>query len=264
MEINNNIVCGDCGALMLEMEEKCVDLTITSPPYDSLRDYKGYVFDFEKIACQLYRVTKWGSVIVWIVGDEGIKGSESGTAFKQALYFISLGLNLHDTMIYEKNGPSYPSQDKYYQTFEYMFVFSKGKPKTVNLLKDRRNIWTGSWGKRSRRNVKGDLIIGEKTQSGDLGIRFNVWRYNVGKGFTTKDDYAFLHPAMFPEELAHDHILSWSRPGDLVFDPMCGAGTTLKMAKQLGRRYLGFDISEEYCQLSKRRVEGAFPPLFVE
>ena len=263
-DLIDNVVYGECSSLMAEMPDEYIDLTVTSPPYGDLRTYQGYSFDFQAIAIQLYRITKQGGVVVWVVGDSTEAGSESGTSFRQALFFMELGFNLHDTMIYEKNGPSCPSPDKYYQVFEFMFIFSKGSPKTINLLKDRRNLWNGSWGKRSRRDIRGNLIQGVKTISDDLGIRFNIWRYNNGKGFTTKDEYAYIHPAMFPEKLVRDHILSWSNPGDLVFDPMCGSGTTLKMAKQLGRHWLGFDISEEYCKLSRKRVAGANIPLFME
>ncbi len=259
----NRIYMGDAANLLTDLPEACIDLAVTSPPYDNLRDYKDYTFDFEPIAAELYRVTKPGGMVVWVVGDATVDGSETGTSFRQALGFMGLGFNLHDTMIYEKNGASYPSQDKYYQTFEFMFVFSKGKPKAVHLLKDRKNLWGGSWGRRSRRNVKGELIAADNIVWDDTGVRFNVWRYNTGKGFSTKDKVAFEHPAIFPEALARDHIISWSIPGDVVLDPMCGSGTTLKMAMQAGRQYLGFDISEEYCNLARRRVGQANPPLFV-
>ena len=143
----NKIICGNCVEIMKEWENNIIDLTITSPPYDNLRDYKGYVFDFENIAKQLYRVTKSGGVVVWIVGDATIKGSETGTSFRQALYFKEIGFNLHDTMIYSKAGFQYPATNRYHQTFEYMFIFSKGKPKTFNPIKDRKNKWDGPWGK---------------------------------------------------------------------------------------------------------------------
>jgi len=225
-----------------------------------LRDYKGIEWNeivWKSIIQELYRVTKQGGVVVWIVGDAVVNGSESGTSFRQALYFMKVGFNLHDTMIYEKNGGSYPEKTRYYQIFEFMFVFSKGKPKTVNLIKDRKNKWEGSWGKRSRRTKSGKLIQGEQVPYSSHGIRFNIWRYNTGYGFSTRDKIAYEHPAIFPEKLAHDHILTWSNKGDLILDPMCGSGTTWKEARKLKRNFIGIDISPEYCELTKNRlIEG--------
>jgi len=260
----NEIIAGNCAEVMAGWPDECIELTVTSPPYDNLRDYEGYTFDFEAIAKQLYRITKPGGVVVWVVGDATVDGSETGTSFRQVLHFLKLGFNLHDTMIYRKSGSSYPSQDRYYQVFEFMFVLSKGRPQTINLIADRKNRWNGSWGKRSRRNRSGELVRGDKTPSGEYGVRFNVWQIDGGKGFSTKDEFAYDHPAIFPEALARDHIISWSNPGDIVLDPMCGSGTTLKMARQTGRKFVGIDISDEYCTIAKRRVEGAQLPLFVD
>ena len=246
---------GDCLEYMSGMGDESVDLTVTSPPYDNLRSYDGYTFDSEGIIKELYRVTKQGGVVVWVVGDATINGSETGTSFRQALYFMECGFNLHDTMIYEKNGASFPSNNKYYQVFEFMFIFSKGLPKTINLLKDRKNIWGGSWGKPTRRDVNGKLIEHDKYTNDNNGIRFNIWRYNTGKGYSTEDEYAYEHPAIFPEKLAQDHILSWSNPGDLVFDPMCGSGTTGKMAVKYQRRFVGSDVSSKYIAIAEKRIK---------
>lgn len=248
----------DCLKGMKRLPDESIDLVITSPPYDNLRTYENYAFfNFEGIAKELYRLIKIGGVIVWVVGDATINGSETGTSFQQALFFKSLGLNLHDTMIYEKNGSSYPLQNRYYACFEYMFIFSKERPKTVNLLRDRKNKWIGSWGKRSSRNKQGELVIRKKIPYQQYGVRFNIWRYNVGYGFTTQDIIAYKHPAIFPEKLAQDHILSWSNEGNLVLDPMFGSGTVLKMAKQLGRHYIGYEINPKYCEIARKRLEKA-------
>lgn len=254
MEVNR-IIQGDAVRVLKTFPDKCVDLIITSPPYDNLRDYDGYSFDFEGIAGELYRVIKEGGVIVWVVGDSIIDGSESGTSFRQALFFKELGLRLHDTMIYEKNGASYPEQKRYYQIFEYMFVFSKGEPKTINLLSDRKNKWSSSWGKRSTRGKDGKLKQKGKLENlKEYGVRFNIWRYSTGAGFSTKDEIAFEHPAIFPEQLAADHIRSWSNEGDLVLDPMNGSGTTTKIAQTLNRKFIGIDVSEKYCKIAEKRL----------
>ena len=402
-----------------------IDLTVTSPPYDKLRKYGGYEFNFEGIAQQLYRVTKPGGVVVWIVGDETIDGSESGESFRQALYFKEIGFKLHDTMFYEKAGFSNPSSNRYHQVIEFMFVFVKpekriskvarfdipfskldavwlaamidgegclgimkdvrngnlqnylvvvntnrallekcrkivgagninlfkdenekhrtrlwwrvnsgtaakiiveiypyliakkeqakvllafqdlvndkshqgkrlteenklkrieyynlvkslnqkelinsglpepdlrvilkGKPKTFNPIKDRIVKWD-SWGKNTSRQKDGTLKLKKgqrKSRIGEYGMRFNIWRYATGAGMSTRDRVAYEHPAIFPEKLAEDHILSWSNEGETVQDPMCGSGTTLKMAIKNHRHYIGFDTSAEYVKIARKRI----------
>ena len=258
------ILCGASQTVMATLKEESVDLTVTSPPYDNIRDYKGYCFeeqDFKEIVKQLYRVTKKGGVVVWVVGDATMKGSETGTSFRQALGFMEGGFKLHDTMIYEKNTSSFPAQRKgkrYTQIFEYMFVFCKGKMKTGNLICDKANKWAGhtNWGKNTQRGKNGEL---KKTKDikpvPDFSPRNNIWKYNVGKGFNSSDNESHKHPAIFPEKLAEDHILSWSNEGDVVLDPFMGSGTTCKMAKKNGRKYIGIDTSEEYCALAKSIIE---------
>ena len=207
---------------------------------------------------------------MWVVGDATINGSETTTSAEQKIYFRKLGFNIHDTMFYQKNGPAYPSQNKYYQVVEYMFIFSKGAPKTFNPIKDRENRWYGQkWGKtRTRREVDGSLKeqAWYKDEGEKFGTRFNVWKYNVGAGYTAEEDYAYGHPAMFPEAMARDHILSWSNPGDTVLDPMTGSGTTGKMAVKYDRHFIGIDISAEYLEIARKRIAAAQqqPSLFTE
>ena len=251
MEINK-LYCIDNVEGMRSLPENFVDLTVTSPPYDGLRKYNGYSFDFENVAKQLFRITKEGGVVVWVVGDETKNGSESGTSFRQALYFKEIGFNLHDTMIWEKSTFSNPSNNRYHQVFEYMFVFSKGKPKTFNPIKDRKNIYFGTKIHGTTRLKNGKTIsLSSKTKKKEIsefGQRYNVWKISEEKVLNK------LHPAVFPQSIANDHILSWSNEGDLVFDPFVGSGTTAKMAKLLGRNYLGFDISQEYIDIANKRV----------
>ena len=254
------IKCGDSLELMKGLPENHIDLTVTSPPYDNLRTYNGNIeqwsFEkFQKIAEELYRITKPGGVVVWVVGDATIKGSETGTSFKQALYFKEVGFNLHDTMIYEKSQACFGSNLCYLQSFEFMFILSKGKPKTLNLLRDRKNVRC----KVESAAKKGLSADGEKSgrvykQFAEYGRRKNIWRYGVGGG-------KIEHPAVFPEQLANDHILSWSNPGDIVFDPFLGSGTTAKMAIQNGRHYIGFEIDESYFEIASQRI-GCSQPSF--
>ena len=245
---------------MARMEDNFIDLTVTSPPYDNLRDYKGYSFDFENVAKELYRVTKVGGVVVWVVGDAVIDGGESGTSFRQALYFQQIGFLIHDTMIYEKNGAAYPANDKsnrYSQVFEYMFILSKGKPKTYNLLKDRKNRWAGAtnFGTPSTRKTNGKTGKSEAFVVSEFGYRNNIWKYNNGAGYSSKDEIAFEHPAIFPEELAQDHIITWSNENDIVYDCFGGSGTTAKMAHKLKRNRILSEISSEYCELANKRIK---------
>ena len=248
----------DCVEGMKMLPDECIDLTVTSPPYDNLRTYNGYIeqWSFEKfqaIAKELYRVTKQGGVVVWIVGDATIKGSETGTSFKQALYFKDIiGFNLHDTMIYKKNGTGACGSNLcYWQAFEYMFVLTKGKPKTVNRLGNGKPRTKGGV-KPGRLTKDGKQKIEVRSDAeGKEQIRDNVWTYNVG--FASGDDKV-KHPAKFPEKLAQDHILSWSNEGDVVLDPFMGSGTTAKMALLNNRHFIGFEISKEYCDIANERI----------
>lgn len=255
----NNIYCGPSETMLAALPDECIDLTVTSPPYDNLRTYNGYTFDFFAIARQLIRVTKRGGVIVWVVADQTINGSETGTSFKQALYFMAKGMRLHDTMIYEQAGTGAKGSNlAYWQGFEYMFVFSKGKPSTTNLIVDKPNRFKGSVvGSSPKMDALGSRRERGPRTVPEYSKRTNIWRIHPSNGNNTE------HPAPFPETLARDHIISWSNPGDLVLDPFCGSGTTPKMAMQNGRHYLGFDISEEYVQLAKKRVAYANPPLLI-
>lgn len=245
---------GDCLELMKLLPNHCIDLTVTSPPYDNLRSYNGYSFDFENIAKELYRITKPGGVIVWIVSDQTKNGSETGTSFRQALFFKEIGFNLHDTMIWQK--PTFTDTGslkiRYGNVFEYMFVISKGKPKTFNPIKDRLNKSTGR--KRSGTVILADgtkkPISNKQKEIKQYGQRFNVW--NIDTCMSNKE--RTLHPAQFPEQLVNDHILSWSNKGDLIFDPFLGSGTTAKMAILNNRHYIGFEISKEYFKIACKRI----------
>lgn len=240
---------------MKKIEDDYIDLTVTSPPYDSLRDYNGYSFKCEDIAKELFRITKKGGIVVWVVGDKIVKGNKTLTSFKQALIFQSVGFNVHDVMIYKKKNTPFMRSNAYTNCYEYMFIFSKGSPKTFNPLKEPtvRNGY-----EMLVTNKKADGI--NKKVLGKLNkekVKTNIWEYAVGLGGSTKDKIAFKHPAIFPEHLAEDHILSWSNENDIVFDPMCGSGTTCKMAKLNLRNYIGCDISQEYVDIAKKRIEEA-------
>ncbi|MCY4540335.1 MAG: site-specific DNA-methyltransferase [Chloroflexi bacterium] len=236
---------------MRSWKDDSIQLTVTSPPYDSLRDYKGYEFPFEEIAQELYRVTANGGVVVWVVGDR-INGGRSLTSFRQAIYFQEIGFSAHDVMIYQKKNTPFTRSNAYTNAYEMMFVLSKGKPTRFNALK----VPTQRHGYEMLTHNKLPDGINKK-KLGELKkekTRTNIWSYAVGLGGTTSDRIAFQHPAVFPEKLANDHIESWSNPGDLVFDPMCGSGTTGKMALLGDREFVGIDISPEYIEIARQRL----------
>jgi site-specific DNA-methyltransferase (adenine-specific) len=253
----DSIVCGDNVMTMNQLPDACIDLTVTSPPYDNLRIYGGQDWNFETVARELFRITKQGGVVVWVVGDATINGSETGTSFKQGLFFIEIGFKLHDTMIYEKSGFSNPARNRYHQVFEYMFILSKNTPKTFNGIKDRKNIWDRRWGIGTTRNKAGILEPTKeaKFRYGEKGLRFNIWRYNSGgMNMISEDDITYKHPAPFPERLASDHIESWSNKGDVILDPFSGSGTTCKIAKKLRRHWIGIEINSAYIEISNKRM----------
>lgn len=257
-EIHND----DCVAAMRKMPNAFVDMVLTSPPYDNMRSYGGdlnWNFDiFKNVANQLLRIMKEGSVLVWIVGDETLKGNETGTSFKQALYFKEIGFNLADTMIYQKTDVYFPrhGHKKYPNAFEYMFIFSKGKIKNFNLIRDKPNklhgnIMSGSVRQRDG-TTKPSRAKGKEVA--EFGSRSNVWGYSTGYGKSSSDKEAFMHPAIFPEKLAEDHIISWSNSGDLILDPFMGSGTTGKAALKLGRKFVGIELVSDYFNIAKSRI----------
>ena len=249
----NSIHQSDCVEFMAELEDNLVDLTVTSPPYDKLRDYNGYKFDVNEIGTQLYRITKKGGVVVWVVGDKIEKGNRSLTSFKHALIFQEIGFNVHDVMIYKKKNTPFMRSNAYTNCYEFMFIFTKGSPNTFNPILEK----TARNGFEMVVFNKGPDAINKKTlvELKKEKTKNNIWEYAVGLGGTTNDKIAFKHPAVFPEKLAEDHIMTWTNPNDLVFDPMCGSGTTCKMAYINNRLYLGCDISKEYVTIARSRIK---------
>lgn len=255
---------GDCLEVMKHFEDNSIDLTVTSPPYDNLRNYNNSLIwgphIWKSIIEQLYRVTKKGGVVVWVVGDATIKGSETGTSFRQALYFKEVGFNLHDTMIYSKAnvGMYDPRNMRYKSAFEYMFILSNGRPTTYNPIKDKPTKNPGRMLSRSNGRTTVGKIRRQNRESiiqAEYQDRFNIWEYLTGKNLVTKDSIAYQHPAIFPEKLANDHIISWSNPDDVVFDPFLGGGTTGKMAKLLKRDFIGIEKDIEYFKIAQDRIE---------
>jgi site-specific DNA-methyltransferase (adenine-specific) len=254
MPFNFKIFTGNCKDTLKNIEPGSVDFILTSPPYDNLRDYEGFDFDFEEIAKELYRVMKIGGVMVWIVGDATINGSETLTSFKQAIKFKELGFNIHDTMIYQKNNFSNPSKNRYHQVFEYMFVISKGKPKTFNPLIDRKNIYAGysSFGENTTRKKNGSFTKQIKRVINEYGMRYNIWKGNTsGQENMCKH---IEHPATFPLWLAYDNIKSWTNENDVVLDPFLGSGTTGVACKELNRKFIGCEIEPKYVIIARERI----------
>jgi site-specific DNA-methyltransferase (adenine-specific) len=270
----NKIYCVDNVLGMSQIDNESIDLTVTSPPYSDLRDYEKYSWDFENVAKEIYRITKDGGILVWVVGDKTSKGTEELTPFRQAIYFQDVvGFNIWDTMIYQKEFCPFPANVRYNQQFEFMFVFSKGKAKTFNPIKERKsekeikkilngslNVASKTYRDKNGKTKRGDsdermLKRLEKSSLSITKNKGNVWKINAGYMVGSKDKIAFEHPATFPESLANDHILSWSNEGDLVLDPFMGSGTTAKMSKLNNRNYIGFEISQEYVDIANERLK---------
>ena len=261
----NHVFHENCISGMSKLESNSIDLCVTSPPYDDLRSYNdssSWNFDtFKNVAAELYRVMKIGGVVVWVIGDATVKGSETGSSFRQVVHFMDLGFLLHDTMIYEKNGSPFPAKrtgNRYSQVFEYMFVFSKKtKPKTAHLLCDKPNRWAGytHFGKGTIRKKDGSLVERNIKPIPEFSPRNNIWKYNTGKNYSSKDAEAFEHPAIFPEALAKDHILTWSDEKDTVLDPFMGSGTTAVCCVDTNRQYIGFEIDATYYDVCQRRLK---------
>jgi len=256
MELNK-IYCEDCMETMSRMKDNFIDLTVTSPPYDNLRTYNDNIDEtwgedvWKPIIKELYRVTKEGGVVVWVVGDAIINGSETGVSFQQALWAKECGFNLHDTMFYHKNGmPMRGSLYAYNQTVEYMFVLSKGSPNSVNIIYDRPNKSANKVRVTTNRGKDGKINKQGLCKTKKMGRRECIWSYNTGQ-----DEDNVNHPAKFPEKLSKDHIYSWSNEGDLVYDPFMGSGTTAKMAHLLKRKWIGSELSQEYVDLANKRLD---------
>lgn len=255
------MLLGDCLDVMQQMSGESVDLTVTSPPYDNLRNYNKSLNDWttekwKAIIAEIFRVTKRGGVVVWVVGDATINGSETGTSFKQALHAIDCGFRLHDTMIYHREGPPL-THNRYEQKFEFMFVWSRGKPKHFSGLREA----SVSAGTRRTGTMRqdGDHLTSRCAKGfvAPTRLRGNVWKYSVGNNSSSTDKIAHLHPAIYPEALVRDHILSWSKEGDTVFDPFLGSGTTGKVALALGRKFIGIERDPEYLSLAAQRMRDA-------
>lgn len=253
------LILGDSLEVLKKLPDDCIDLVVTSPPYDNLRTYNGTNdWNFEKfkgIAKELARSLKPGGVIVWVVGDATINGCETGSSFKQALFFKEhCGLNIHDTMIYQKAGTgACGSNLSYWQEFEYMFIFSKGRPRVINRIADKINSKAGGINTRGRISSSGKEKDFKKRVTPKLSVRTNIWRIHAGNN----GDDKVKHPAKFPEQLANDHILSWSCEGDVVLDPFMGSGTTGKMALKKNRNFIGIERDEKYFEIAKERIEKA-------
>lgn len=260
-EFINKLYLGDNIKIMKTIPDNSVDLVITSPPYDDLRDYENKILwdynTFKKVAKQLYRIIKQGGIVVWVIGDKTDKGNKSLTSFKHALFFQEIGFNVYDVIIYEKSGTGPPHPKRYFNAYEYMFILCKGRPKTVNLLKDKKNSCGGmtTFAEVTRREKNGTLTNKGKKVINEYGVRTNIWRYNNGKGFSCKDKIAYNHPAIFPEKLVEDHILSWSNPGDIVLDPFGGSGTTAKVSLEQNRKWIYIEKVKKYYDIAEIRIK---------
>jgi site-specific DNA-methyltransferase (adenine-specific) len=246
-DLINKIHNENCLDTMAKMPDNFIDLTVTSPPYDDQRKYNGYCFDFENVAKELFRVTKQGGVVVWNVNDKRINGSKNLTSFKQAIKFNELGFNIHDIMIWRKPNPMpFIKKDCYTPSFEFMFILSKGNPKTFNAIMEDCK-YAGQILKTHTKNPESIRKKNVDKATKDKKIKSNVWDFIVA-------GTNYGHPAIFPEQLANDHIISWSNEKDIVYDCFAGSGTTAKMSIINNRKWIVSEISAEYCDIIKERI----------
>lgn len=247
---------GDCLEVMRTLADNSVDACVTSPPYDSLREYNGAPkLEFIPIAREIFRVIKQGGVVVWIVADQTINGNETASSFAQAIEFKKIGFRLHDTMIWDKGISPFQDRNRYINSFEYMFVFSKGSPKTANIIRDRKNKYFGFkiHGTARQKNGKTKELseIQKSKTVKEYGSRLNIWKVTPEKNNRTG------HPAVFPQILAEDHIKTWTNSKEVILDPFMGSGTTGIAAKKLDRDFIGIEISTEYFEIAKKRIEAS-------
>ena len=252
IEINRNYN-ENCLDTMAKMPGNFIDLTVTSPPYDGLRTYNGYSFTFEDIAKELFRITKEGGIVIWIVNDSKVNGSKTLTSFKQALYFKEIGFNMHDVMFWEKSTFNAPKPNVYHNVIEYIFVLSKGKPKTFNPIFDRKNIHSGRSVNPSIRYSDGRTEKRTTKTINEFGKRFNIWKISEVKNNKEKS-----HPAPYPIKLVIDLVVSWSNENDLVYDCFNGSGTTSEACIKINRNFIGSEISSEYCNIIEERIKKAW------
>lgn len=261
----NQIVNIECVKGMRKLPDDIIPLTVTSPPYDDIRTYDGLAdWNFIDVAKELYRITMPGGVVVWVVQEQVVNGSESGESSRQRLAFANIGFRLHHTMVMAKLGGHQHSPGRYGRPLEYAFILSKGKPRHFSPIRDKPNREAGRIKVFTNRQRDGSFRPKKKATVHPYGFRSSVWAYPTGKHHTAKEDYAYEHPALMPEQMAEDFILSWSKVGDLIFNPFAGGGTALKMAVLNHRRYLGFEINPKYVQIARRRVKEAEAKLASE
>jgi len=249
------LYCGDCLDILPSLGN--VDCVVTSPPYDNLREYGGYKFDYKSTIRSIAQIMDEGAVCVWVVGDQVVNGSETGTSFRHALEFIDAGLRLHDTMIYRKDSSPFPDATRYGQVFEYMFVLSKGKPKYIDLLRIRTKYYSNNQ-QSSQRGADGELKKMKYEKGKETKPMDNVWDISTGYNKSTKDLIAHQHPAIFPDKLAQMHVTSWCMADDICLDPFMGSGTTGVACVNLVRKFIGIEIERKYFDIACERITAAY------
>jgi hypothetical protein len=255
---------GDCVEVLSQLPP--VHAAITSPPYGEIRDYGGHgPPDMFAVLSALGERLADGGVIMWNEADQVVGGSESGASFRHALHAMDSGLRLHDTMIYCKEGVTFPDSNRYHSGFEYMFVFSKGAPAHFNPINDRVNRWRGTQAHGTKRLASGETADGKsigfaEPMLADTGRRMNWWVINP-----SRDGAALGHPAPMPFPMADAYVRTWTVPGETVCDPFMGSGTTGVAAMRLGRRFIGIEIEERYFEIACERISRAHsqPEMFA-
>lgn len=233
-----------------------VDLVLFSPPYDGVRDYRGnWTLDLPALGSELLRVVKDGGFAVMVIADGTKNQRKSMTTFRTAVAWEDAGWSLFESVIYSRDGrPGAWWATRFRVDHEHILMFYKGKrPRPVTHhdglrvpSKHAGKKWTGT-----QRLTDGTLVKTSATVAADK-CRGTIWHYATSnsEGNRTKAK----HPATFPDALARDVILALSAPGDVVYDPMMGSGTSVVIAAQEGRRWLGNDFFAEYVEIAQQRL----------
>jgi hypothetical protein len=254
----NAILLGDALEILSRIPAGSIPLTLFSPPYDGIRDYgKNWSLDYKTLGRLLFGATCDGGVCAVVIGDGTKDFAKSLTTFRWAVDWVdNTGWRLFECCIYSRHGnPGAWWTQRFRVDHEYILIFFKGDrlrcfDKTALMIPSKHagKVYSGT-----DRLTNGGFKKIEPKAVNDLKCRGTIWGYATSnsEGNRTKLE----HPATFPDRLADDLIHCFSKPGDLVFDPMCGSGTTCVMAAKAKRDYLGIEINPEYHSIAMKRIQ---------
>ena len=256
----NKIICDDNVKFLSTLPENCIDMVVTSPPYDNLRDYNGFQLDLSGVGEQLFRVLKPGGIVAVIIQDSTQDGRKTLTSFRMIVNWCdTIGFGLFENCIYSRQGVEGAWWKKRFRVdHEYIPLFIKGK-RPAYFNKEELKIPSKHGGKTmtgaATRNKDGTQQKSRSVYINPMKCRGTIWNYpQCGDGSKLKH----LHPATFPNLLPYDLIQCFCPENGIVLDPFNGSGTTCVAAKSLNRQYIGVDCSQEYCDIAEKRIQQEF------